>query len=46
MTQRLGNAKEASSKPAGLHSHEDLAKKLQVISVLFLSFASTKPICA
>ncbi|CAN6582460.1 unnamed protein product [Malus baccata var. baccata] len=29
VTQRLSNAKEASSKPAGLHSHEDLAKKLQ-----------------
>lgn len=30
MTQRLSNSKEASSKPAALHSHEDLAKKLQV----------------
>lgn len=30
MTQRLSNAKEASNKPAALHSHEDLAKKLQV----------------
>ncbi|XP_062018947.1 protein FREE1 isoform X2 [Rosa rugosa] len=29
VTQRLSNAKEASSKPAALHSHEDLAKKLQ-----------------
>lgn len=30
MTQRLSNSKETSSKPAALHSHEDLAKKLQV----------------
>ena len=30
MTQRLSNAKEAASKPAGLQSHEDLARKLQV----------------
>lgn len=30
MTQRLSNAKEVASKPATLHSHEDLAKKLQV----------------
>lgn len=29
VTQRLSNSKEASSKPAALHSHEDLAKKLQ-----------------
>nr|XP_004291340.2 PREDICTED: formin-like protein 16 isoform X2 [Fragaria vesca subsp. vesca] len=29
VTQRLSNAKDASSKPAALHSHEDLAKKLQ-----------------
>ncbi|PRQ27253.1 putative chromatin regulator PHD family [Rosa chinensis] len=29
VTQRLSNAKEASGKPAALHSHEDLAKKLQ-----------------
>ncbi|GKU90136.1 hypothetical protein SLEP1_g4176 [Rubroshorea leprosula] len=29
VTQRLSNAKEAASKPAGLQSHEDLAKKLQ-----------------
>ncbi|CAL1383867.1 unnamed protein product [Linum trigynum] len=29
VTQRLTNAKEASSKPAGLISHEDLAMKLQ-----------------
>nr|XP_048331698.1 protein FREE1-like isoform X1 [Ziziphus jujuba var. spinosa] len=29
VTQRLNNAKEAASKPAGLQSHEDLAKKLQ-----------------
>lgn len=33
MTQRLNNAKEAASKPAGLQSHEDLAKKLQVIPI-------------
>lgn len=38
MTQRLSNAKEVSSKPAGLQSHEDLAKKLQVILVLCASF--------
>ncbi|CAL9024799.1 unnamed protein product, partial [Prunus brigantina] len=31
VTQRLSNAKKVSSKPAGLQSHEDLAKKLQVI---------------
>jgi hypothetical protein len=30
VTQRLSNAKEVTSKPAALHSHEDLAKKLQV----------------
>ncbi|XP_030498881.2 protein FREE1 [Cannabis sativa] len=29
VTQRLNNAKDVASKPAGLHSHEDLAKKLQ-----------------
>ncbi|KAK6938983.1 FYVE zinc finger [Dillenia turbinata] len=29
VTQRLSNAKEVASKPAGLQSHEDLAKKLQ-----------------
>ncbi|XP_012073755.1 protein FREE1 isoform X2 [Jatropha curcas] len=29
VTQRLTNAKEAASKPVGLHSHEDLARKLQ-----------------
>ncbi|KAL4650233.1 hypothetical protein ACB092_01G072400 [Castanea dentata] len=29
VTQRLSNAKEATSKPAALQSHEDLAKKLQ-----------------
>ncbi|OMO87384.1 Zinc finger, FYVE-type [Corchorus capsularis] len=29
VTQRLSNAREAASKPAGLQSHEDLAKKLQ-----------------
>ncbi|CAI0382542.1 unnamed protein product [Linum tenue] len=29
VTQRLTNTKEAASKPAGLISHEDLAKKLQ-----------------
>ncbi|XP_031403232.1 protein FREE1 isoform X1 [Punica granatum] len=29
VTQRLSNAKEAASKPVGLQSHEDLAKKLQ-----------------
>ncbi|KAG8632306.1 protein FREE1 [Manihot esculenta] len=29
VTQRLSNAKEAPSKPAGLQSHEDLARKLQ-----------------
>uniref|UniRef100_A0A2P2L3B1 Protein FREE1 isoform X1 n=1 Tax=Rhizophora mucronata TaxID=61149 RepID=A0A2P2L3B1_RHIMU len=30
VTQRLSNSKEATTKPAGLRSHEDLAKKLQV----------------
>lgn len=39
MTQRLSNAKEASSKPAGLQSHEDLAKKLQVNLVVCGHFA-------
>ncbi|GFZ10463.1 RING/FYVE/PHD zinc finger superfamily protein [Actinidia rufa] len=34
VTQRLNNANEAASKSAGLQSHEDLAKKLQVISDL------------
>ncbi|KAI4374908.1 hypothetical protein MLD38_012845 [Melastoma candidum] len=29
VTQRLSSAKEAASKPAALHSHEDLAKKLK-----------------
>uniref|UniRef100_A0A6M2EGV2 FYVE-type domain-containing protein n=1 Tax=Populus davidiana TaxID=266767 RepID=A0A6M2EGV2_9ROSI len=29
VTQRLSNAKEAASKPAAFHSHEDLARKLQ-----------------
>ncbi|XWS24517.1 hypothetical protein CRYUN_Cryun28dG0109600 [Craigia yunnanensis] len=29
VTQRLINAKEVASKPAGLQSHEDLARKLQ-----------------
>ena len=29
VTQRLSNAKEAASKPTGLQSHEDLARKLQ-----------------
>ncbi|KAL5557840.1 hypothetical protein UlMin_034051 [Ulmus minor] len=29
VTQRLSNAREAANKPAGLQSHEDLAKKLQ-----------------
>ncbi|KAJ4963005.1 hypothetical protein NE237_022944 [Protea cynaroides] len=29
VTQRLSSAKESASKPAGLQSHEDLAKKLQ-----------------
>ncbi|KAK1295698.1 hypothetical protein QJS10_CPB15g00402 [Acorus calamus] len=29
VTHRLSNAKEAASKSDGLHSHEDLAKKLQ-----------------
>ncbi|PIA27853.1 hypothetical protein AQUCO_07500040v1 [Aquilegia coerulea] len=29
VTQRLSNAKESTSKPAALYSHEDLAKKLQ-----------------
>lgn len=29
VTQRLSNAKEAASKPVGLQSHEDLARKLQ-----------------
>lgn len=29
VTQRLSNAREASSRPAGLQSHEDLARKLQ-----------------
>ena len=31
VTHRLTNAKELASKPAGLHSHEDLAKKLKVM---------------
>ncbi|KAJ6680998.1 PROTEIN FREE1 [Salix koriyanagi] len=29
VTQRLSNAKEAASKPAAFHNHEDLARKLQ-----------------
>ncbi|XP_010266837.1 PREDICTED: protein FREE1-like [Nelumbo nucifera] len=29
VTQRLSTAREAASKPVGLHSHEDLARKLQ-----------------
>ncbi|KAE8656457.1 putative zinc finger protein [Hibiscus syriacus] len=29
VTRRLSNAKEAASKPTGLQSHEDLARKLQ-----------------
>ncbi|ERN02319.1 hypothetical protein AMTR_s00084p00172980 [Amborella trichopoda] len=29
VSQRLSNTKEATSKPVGQHSHEDLAKKLQ-----------------
>ncbi|KAJ8772771.1 hypothetical protein K2173_027948 [Erythroxylum novogranatense] len=29
VTQRLSNAKEAANIPAGLHVHEDLARKLQ-----------------
>ncbi|KAK9165103.1 hypothetical protein Scep_000294 [Stephania cephalantha] len=29
VTQRLSHAKESASKPTGLHSHEDLARKLQ-----------------
>ncbi|RRT53253.1 hypothetical protein BHE74_00042462 [Ensete ventricosum] len=29
VSQRLSNAKEAVSKPAGLQSHEDLARRLQ-----------------
>ncbi|XVE69697.1 hypothetical protein DITRI_Ditri10aG0011800 [Diplodiscus trichospermus] len=29
VTQRLSNANEAASKPAGLQSHEDLARKIQ-----------------
>ena len=33
VTQRLSNAKEAASKPA-FHSHEDLARKLQVKNIL------------
>lgn len=32
VTQRLSNAKEAASKPA-FHSHEDLARKLQVKNI-------------
>lgn len=35
VTQRLSNAKEAASKPAGLQSHEDLARKLQVNNIYF-----------
>lgn len=38
MTQRLANAKELASKPAGLHSHEDLAKKLKVVMFYILPF--------
>nr|DAD41674.1 TPA_asm: hypothetical protein HUJ06_015997 [Nelumbo nucifera] len=30
VTQRLSSARETASKPAVLHSHEDLARKLQV----------------
>ncbi|CAL9083132.1 unnamed protein product [Musa acuminata var. zebrina] len=30
VSQRLSNAKEAVSKPVGLQSHEDLARRLQV----------------
>uniref|UniRef100_A0A7N0T0D9 FYVE-type domain-containing protein n=1 Tax=Kalanchoe fedtschenkoi TaxID=63787 RepID=A0A7N0T0D9_KALFE len=42
VTQRLSNAKElASKKSAGLHSHQDLARKLQVTLVLQL-FVPTK----
>lgn len=37
VTQRLSNAKEAPSKPAGLQSHEDLARKLQVQNILLRS---------
>ncbi|KAF6163804.1 hypothetical protein GIB67_016144 [Kingdonia uniflora] len=29
VTQRLNSSKESASKPAGVHSHEDLARKLQ-----------------
>ncbi|CAK9171799.1 unnamed protein product [Ilex paraguariensis] len=38
VTQRLSNAKEAASRLAGLQSHEDLAKKLQVSYVSKFSF--------
>ena len=38
MTQRLSNAKEAANKPVGLQSHEDLAKKLQVVNVFLPAF--------
>lgn len=31
VTQRLTNAKEAASRAASFHSHEDLARKLQVV---------------
>lgn len=40
VTQRLSNVKEAANKPIGLHSHEDLAKKLQV-GITSLIFACT-----
>jgi len=38
VTQRLSRAKEAASRPVTPQSHEDLAKKLQVIDDVARSF--------
>ena len=40
MTQRLANAKDLTSNPVGLHSHEDLAKKLKVLLIEHCDFCS------
>ncbi|RWW55330.1 hypothetical protein BHE74_00038043, partial [Ensete ventricosum] len=37
VTRRLSNAKEAASKPAGLQTHEDLARKLQACGGYYLT---------
>lgn len=42
VTQRLSNAKEAASKPAGLQNHEDLARKLQVVSLPLIMYLDRK----